>query len=265
MNADQPEGLFTAPDADGGELRPPVQHPDKPALPKRFYGAVEAPLRDGVYPLLLDGRAARTPARNALVAPHPAVADIMVREWQAQGDVINPATMPMTRLLNSVIDGVSQTREAVAEEVVRYAGSDMLCYRAGYPDRLVRRQAEAWDPLLDWARETLGARFVLAEGVMFVEQPPASVEAVRGAIAAQPSPFVLGGLHVLTSLSGSVLIALALAAGHIDVDAAWRAAHVDEDVQAEIWGADEEAQARRATRFTDFAAAAALVRHLWVA
>lgn len=241
----------------------PVIRPEKPTLPKRFYREAQAPLREGAYPLLLDGRPARTPGRNPLVAPHPAVAEALVDEWLAQEQEIDPATMPMTRLVNSVIDGVSQTRDAVVDEIVRFAGSDLLCYRAGHPERLVRRQAELWDPLLDWAHARLGARFILAEGVMFVAQPPASIEAVRRAVEAQASPHAIGGLHVLTSLSGSVLIALALAHRHIDTGTAWLAAHVDEDVQAEIWGVDDEAQARRAARFAEFEAAALLTRHLW--
>lgn len=265
MSRDLPEGPFASPDAGREEPRSPAIRPEKPVLPKRFYREAAAPLSDGVYPLLLDGRAARTPGRNALAAPHPAIADVLVREWLAQGDAIDPATMPMTRLVNSVIDGVSQTREAVVEEIVRFAGSDLLCYRAGYPERLVQRQAELWDPVLDWAHERLGARFILAQGVMFVEQPPAGVEAVRRTVVAQASPHVIGGLHVLTGLAGSVLIALALAHGRLGIEDAWRAAHVDEDVQAEIWGVDAEAQARRDARFTEFTAAATLVHHLWEA
>ncbi len=263
MSRDPTDGLFTPRDEDADEYRPATIRPEKPLLPKRFYREVTAPLVDGVYPLLLDGRPARTPGRNPLVAPDPVIAEALAGEWQAQADEINPATMPMTRLLNSVIDGVSQTRDAVVDETVRFAGSDLLCYRAAHPDRLVQRQAELWDPLLEWARERLGARFILAEGVMFVEQPPASVEAVRRTVEAQASPHAIGGLHVLTSLAGSILIALALAHRHIGVEEAWRAAHVDEDVQAEIWGTDAEAQARRDARFTEFAAAAALVRQQW--
>lgn len=265
MSHDPTDGPFAPRGENTDEYRPATIRPEKPQLPKRFYREVAAPLVDGVHPLLLDGRPARTPGRNPLVAPDSVIAEALVGEWQAQADEINPATMPMTRLINSIIDGVSQTRDAVVEETVRFAGSDLLCYRAAHPDRLVRRQEELWDPLLDWARERLGARFILAEGVMFVEQPPASIEAVRKAVEAQTSPHAIGALHVLTSLAGSILIALALAYRHIDAEAAWRAAHVDEDVQAEIWGADAEAQARRAARFTEFAAAAALVRQQWQA
>lgn len=260
MSDDRPEELFAP---GGGEGTPYLVRPDKPAPPKRFYREARTELREGAHALLLDGRPARTPGRKPLAAPHAAVADIVVREWEAQREVVDPATMPMTRLLNSVIDGVSEARDAVVDEIARFAASDMLCYRASTPERLLLRQAELWDPVLDWAHERLGARFILVEGVMFAEQPAGSIEAVRRAIEAQASPFVIGGLHVLTSLAGSVLIALALADGRLDVAQAWRAAHVDEDVQAEIWGVDAEAQARRDARFTEFEAAAALVAHLW--
>ncbi|MBB3809807.1 ATP12 family chaperone protein [Pseudochelatococcus contaminans] len=263
MSDDLPEEHPVAPDTTDASNRKTDVLPEKPALPKRFYKAVEAPLRDGVHPLLLDGRPARTPARNPLAAPHPAIADVMVSEWQNQDDVIDPATMPMTRLLNANIDGVTLARDAVVDEIVRYAGSDLLCYRAGFPDRLVERQAALWDPVLAWARDELGARFVLSEGVMFVDQPLTSIEAVRAAVARQSSPHVIGGLHVLTSLAGSLLIALAVASGHMVVEEAWHAAHVDEDVQSEIWGIDEEAKTRRDARFAEFNAAATLVRALW--
>lgn len=263
MSRDLSGEPLLSPDESSDERDLPVITQGKPVLPKRFYREAQAPMRDGVYPLLLDGRPARTPGRNHLTVPHPVIAEALVREWAAQGNEINPASMPMTRLVNSVIDGVSHTREAVVAEIVRFAGSDLLCYRAGYPEQLMRRQADLWDPLLDWARERLGARFILTEGVMFVEQPPASIEAVHRAVSVQASPYVIGGLHVLTGLAGSVLIALALAHRYIDVDTAWRAAHVDEDVQAEMWGVDEEAQARRAARFKEFSAAAMLVHHLW--
>ncbi|MFD2251779.1 chaperone required for assembly of F1-ATPase [Pseudochelatococcus lubricantis] len=263
MSGDFTGGILPPPDAGRDEQAPAVARGDKPVLPRRFYQRAHTELRDEGHALLLDGRAARTPARAPVAVPHAAIAEVLAQEWEAQAEVIDPATMPMTRLVNSVIDGVSQAQPEVAAEIVRFAGSDLLCYRADAPERLVRRQAQLWDPLLDWAREELGARFFLAEGVMFVEQPAQSIETIARIVAEQPSPYAIGGLHVLTALSGSALIALAVARQHITPEAAWLAAHVDEDVQAEIWGADEEAMARRAARLIEFTAAATLVRHTW--
>lgn len=256
-------GILPPFDHERREPAPAMPRPDKPALPKRFYRRAHAEVRDGLHALLLDSRAALTPGRAPLAVPHAGVAEALVAEWQAQTQVIDPATMPMTRLVNSIIDGVSRAQPEVAAEIARYAASDLLCYRADSPDRLVQRQALLWDPLLEWAHEALGARFFLAQGVMFVEQPAQSRDAVARAIAAQTSPYAIGGLHVLTTLTGSALIALAVAHRHLTPEAAWTAAHVDEDVQAEIWGVDAEAAARRAARLIEFTAAATLVDLAW--
>ncbi|MBY0299459.1 MAG: ATPase [Methylobacterium sp.] len=231
----------------------------RPALPKRFYaeaGVVEA--EDG-HRLVLDGRPARTPGRRMVAVPQAALAQALAQEWGAQGEVIDPSRMPLTRLVNTALDGVSAQREAVAADIAAYAGSDLLAYRAGDPERLVASQSAAWDPVLDWARQALGARFTLSEGVMHVAQPEESLAAVQRAVAAVESPLALTGLHVLTTMTGSVLLALAVLHRHLTAEAAWEAAHVDETFQASVWGRDEEAEARRAARKAEFDAAARLV------
>ena len=162
--------------------------------------------------------------------------------------------MPLTRLAHSALDGVAGALEATISEIAAYAGSDLVCYRAAEPETLAARQAAAFDPVLAFAEEALGARFELAGGIMHVAQPEASLQAVRGAIPAEP--FAVTALHALTSLSGSALIALAVARGAMAPEAAWSAAHVDEDFQIERWGADEEAMGRREARWRDFSAAA---------
>jgi chaperone required for assembly of F1-ATPase len=162
--------------------------------------------------------------------------------------------MPLTRLANSIIDGVAPSPAPVTDEIEKYLGTDLLFYRAEGPPGLVESQRRHWDPIVEWAREALGARFVLAEGVMHVAQPP---EASAGAAAAIPKdPWRLGAVHVATTLTGSALLALALAAGRITVDEAWAAAHVDEDWNMEFWGRDELALQRRAYRFAEMQAAA---------
>jgi chaperone required for assembly of F1-ATPase len=228
--------------------------------PKRFYRDATAEERNGVVSLLLDGRPARTPARRELSVPTRALGEALAGEWQAQGAELDPGTMPLTRLVNSAIDGVADRREAVVDDLVRYAGSDLLCYRAGEPERLVAAQGAAWDPVLAWAREALGARFHLGEGVMHVQQPAEAVAAVREALGRVRSPFALAALHAMTTLTGSVLLALAHAAGALDADAAWEAAHVDERHQESLWGEDEEALERRARREAEFRAASDLYR-----
>ena len=148
-------------------------------------------------------------------------------------------------------------RPAVAADVARYLGSDLLLYRAERPDALVARQGEHWDPILAWARDTLGARFVLTQGVIHVAQPDHALAAATAAIP--PEPWRLGAVHAITTLTGSALIALAVAAGTLSSDAAWAAAHVDEDWNMDFWGRDELAMQRRAARFADMQAAATVL------
>ena len=225
-------------------------------LPKRFYKEVRAELRDGIHVLLLDGRSAKTPARNALAVDDAHVAQVLVAEWDAQKDVINPLHMPMTRLLHSALDGVAREYAAVRAEMLRYAASDLICYRAVTPQTLVDEQSKEWDAVLDFVAKTFDARFVPVSGVMFKPQSEAALKAVEAALAAYQRPLDLAALHVLTSISGSVLIALSVAHGFLNADTGFAAAHVDEHYQARVWGTDEEAQARLAQRCIDFATAA---------
>lgn len=229
------------------------------ALPGRFYKDARAePLGDG-FALALDGCIAKTPAKRDFVVPTQALADAIVSEWRAQGEKIDFAAMPLTRLAFTAIDGVAGKIQAVIDDIVKYSETDLVCYRAAEPASLVDAQAAAWNPILNFAATQLGARFLCAEGVMFVEQP----EAARAAIAAlvaeagagHKAPFALASLSAMTVLTGSVLIALALTGGELNLEEAWAAAHVDEDFQARQWGEDREAIARRNLRFTDMAAA----------
>ena len=235
---------------------PRIGAPVAPSLPRRFYAQATAEAGEGGYLLKLDGRSARTPARAPLALPTPELAEAIAAEWNRQ---VDPATMPLTKLANTVIDGVAIQADGVRDEIVRYAGSDLVFYRAGEPDALVSVQSAAWDPVLAWAREALGARFVLSEGVMFVEQSAAALAQVRSALPGAEKPFRLAALHVLTTLSGSALIALMHAAGSLDVGEAWRIAHVDETYQESRWGADAEALARRAHREAEFRAASTIL------
>ncbi len=232
----------------------------KPALPKRFYKEAGVEERDGLFHLTLDGRIAKTPSKQALAVPSRGLAEAMAEEWREQGGEIDPSTMPVTRIVNSAIDGVAQRQAEVLEDLVRYAGTDLIYYRAGEPERLALSQEAAWRPVLDWARDVHEARFTLSEGVMHVTQPEEAIAAIRRAIEEIRSPFALAALHVMTTLSGSVLIALAHAAGHLDVEEAWAAAHVDELYQESVWGEDYEAMERRRRREADFKAASQVYR-----
>jgi chaperone required for assembly of F1-ATPase len=225
----------------------------RPAQQRRFYVAAGVRQVDGGYGVTLDDKPVRTPAGRWLAAPVPALAQAIAAEWQAQRDVIDPAKMPLTRLANAIIDGVAGKPGPVAAEIEKYLASDLLIYRAGEPQQLRERQAAHWDSVLTWARETLGARFKLGEGVAHVVQSEAAVKAAAAAIPTDP--WRLGAVHAITTLTGSALIALGVARGALSADAAWQAAHVDEDWNMEKWGKDEMALQRRAFRFAEFQAA----------
>ena len=232
----------------------------RPKLRKRFYsqahvGEAEA----GGFPLLLDGKPVKTPARRALTAPTAPLAQAIADEWNAQAELIDPARMPLTRLANAVIDAVADAPKPVADDVAQYLGSDLLCYRAEAPPGLVERQTQHWDPVLAWARDALGARLKLAQGVMAITQPGEAIAAARAKIPTDP--WRLGAVSTITTLTGSGLLALALAQGALEPDAAWAAAQVDEDWQMSQWGRDDAALERRAYRYAEFAAAVAVLRH----
>ncbi len=230
----------------------------RPRLPARFYAQAGVEQVDGAFGVALDGRPVRTPARRILAAPTRALAEALAAEWQAQRDVIDPGRMPLTRLADTIIDGVADAPSAVVADVERYLACDLVFYRASAPAGLVVRQAQAWDPVLAWARDALGARFVLAEGIVFVAQPPNALAAAGEAIPRDP--WRLGAVHSVTTLTGSALIALALARGALSVDAAWAAAHVDEDWNMDFWGRDQLALERRASRFAEMQAAATVLQ-----
>jgi chaperone required for assembly of F1-ATPase len=229
----------------------------RPALRRRFYeNATVSETPDG-YAVQLDGKPVHTPARRPLAAPSLAIAQALASEWNAQTDVVDPAKMPLTRLANAIIDGVAETPKAVADEIKKYLASDLLFYRAGGPQGLVEWQARHWDPILQWAAEALGAKFYLGEGVVHVAQPEAALAAACGAVP--NDPWRLGAAHVITTLTGSALIALAMARGQLSAEAAWQAAHVDEDWNMEQWGRDEMAMQRRDFRHAEFQAAATVL------
>ncbi len=228
-------------------------------LPKRFYKTVSVgPAENGNgHTILLDGRAVRTPAKQPLTVPTAAVAALLAAEWDAQKEEINPATMPITRLTNTAIDGISKDIRAVFDDILNFAGTDLLCYRASEPEGLVARQAERWDPVITWAADTLGARFILAEGIVHQTQPRAAINGIAEALRAFATPLGLACLHTITTLTGSALLAIAFAEQRLSVEEAWALAHIDEDWQIEHWGTDDEAFQRRENRWQEMQAATA--------
>lgn len=233
-----------------------AQRLSAPVRQKRFYQIAEAAAEEGGFALRLDGKRAMTPGRQPLVVSEARLGEGIAAEWAAQGEFLDPTSMPLTRLANTAIDGVAPRLREVRDDILAYAGSDLLFYRAGEPEGLVASQRALWDPILAWAEQHFAARFLLAEGVVHVAQPAPSLAAVGRELELYDDPFRLAGLHLATTLSGSALIALALAHGAIGTDAAWAAAHADEDWNISRWGEDAEAVRRRARRLDDFRAAA---------
>jgi len=232
----------------------------RPALRRRFYEHASAASGPEGHAVYLDDKPVRTPARRPLAAPTLPLAQAIAAEWEAQREEIDPANMPLTRLANAIIDGVADAPGPVKAEIEKYLASDLLFYRANGPQELRERQARLWDPILLAAKATLGADFKTGEGVVHVTQPAAALQAASAAIP--DDAWRLGALHVMTTLTGSALLALAVLRGELSVDAAWRAAHVDEDWNMEQWGRDEEALGRRAFRFAEMQAAARVLENL---
>lgn len=229
-------------------------------LRNRFFTTVATSEVAEGFAVTLDGKTVRTPSRRVLAAPTTAIAEALRGEWDAQTRTIDPAHMPLTRLANSILDGVADRRDEAAADIIEYLGSDLLFYRADRPAGLIARQEAVWDPIVRWAADDLGARFVLAQGIVHVQQPDRAIAAARAALPADA--WIVGALHSITTLTGSALLALALLRGFRDAGAIWHAAHVDEDWNIEKWGFDAEAMARREGRETEFKAAVLVLQSL---
>jgi chaperone required for assembly of F1-ATPase len=220
----------------------------KRPLLKRFYKSVEVSDALGI---LLDGRAIKTPLKKPLVMPSRAMAEAVAEEWQAQVEVVNPALMPVTKLANTAIDRATSERASVVDEIVQYAGSDLVCYWADRPPQLVQLQRQHWQPVLDWAAESLDATFKTASGISHVEQDEAAMQAIRNT-AERLDEWNLTAMFLLTTMLGSALISLRMQSAASSADAAWAAANVDEDYQISQWGEDWEAKIRRESRAREY-------------
>ncbi len=234
-------------------------HSSRTPKPKRFYAQVSVKTGEHGWGVLLDSRPVKTPGRLMLNLPNRLLAEAVAKEWRDQAVEIDFAAMPLTRLANTAIDGVSANAKAVAEDILTFAGRDLLCYRAEQPADLIERQKRMWDPLIIWAMTHCGARMTVTNGVMPVDQSGGALDAVRD-VFARFDPFALTALHVMTSLTGSAILALAHAEGYLALEDCWAAAHVDEDYQSERWGEDSEARARREARFAQMLVASEFFR-----
>lgn len=250
--------------SDTGEARSPeaaAQEAMRPKLIKRFFkNAAAHPLDDGTFAVQLDGKSLKTPAHRTLALPNQAAAQIVVDEWQAQENEINPALMPATRLANTGCDGIKDDPQAVIDDMVKFAFSDLLCYRVDGPQELVELQKKYWDPILKWSCEELSACFESTAALVQIPQSEASVAIIAKELAAFDHPIILAAMHTFTNLTGSVVITAALVKGKVDAEQAWKIAHVDENWNISRWGEDFEAERRRAGRWLEMQAAYGLFK-----
>jgi chaperone required for assembly of F1-ATPase len=230
------------------------REPLRPPFPKKFYTTVTVVAEAGQHALQLDGRAVRTPRKFQLALPTADLAEAIAAEWRAQTMLIDPTTMPLTKIANTVIDGIIGNEAETADEITRFSGSDLLCYRVEAPVALAQRQAKVWPPIVEQAERRLAAKFLATTGLMPIIQQPETLSAVAQRLSACDA-YRLAAAHIITTLTGSAILALARLDGDISTVDAWSAAHVDEDYQIELWGSDDEATARRAFRWTEMQAA----------
>jgi len=252
-------------DIESGSVKDPMRVASqsmKPVLRRRFYKKVSLLTADNGCTITLDDKPVKTPGGNLLIVSGERIGKLIVEEWQGQEEFIEPLSMPITRLVNAAIDGVSVGSEAVKEDIVRFAGSDLLCYRAENPVELVERQASNWDPLLVWVNTCLDAGFLVQRGIVHIDQPPATIAAFSAHVKMIDDPARLAALHSITALCGSAIIAIAIYNRQISANDAWKAAHVDEDWQVSQWGEDEESSAFRSARRVEFDAAINLLDSL---
>ena len=222
-----------------------------PSLKKRFWKKATVVEVSGGYGIELDGQRVQTPSKLPLIVVFRVIADAIASEWMAQVNLVNPSAMPATRMANSVIDKVILNQNAIIEMLTEYSGSDLLCYRATSPQSLIDAQGIVWDPLLDWSAKTNLAPMNVASGIMHVEQPVTSIDVYRSKLK-EMNPYQLAGVHDLITISGSVIISMALISNHFSIDEAWTAASVDEIWQEKQWGSDMEAKEVRAKKRLDF-------------
>ena len=222
-----------------------------PSLKKRFWKNAQVKSVGDGFVIELDGQVIRTPSKALLKVASQKIAKQIAFEWMAQKEVVDPATMPNTRMANSVIDKIMVNREAVIEMLAEYAESDLLCYRATTPQGLINQQNKIWNPILDWSKNSLLAPMLTTSGVIHIEQNIKSIGIYQDKLEAM-NPYQLAGMHDLITISGSFVISMALISNQLNVSEAWYAATVDERWQENQWGIDDEAAEALEKRRLDF-------------
>ena len=228
------------------------------ALQKRFWKDVSVRPEAAGYGIYLDDKQLKTPLKSSLLAPTMAVANGIAAEWSAVEEKIDPSAMHLTRCANATLDNVVIKQADVAGMLAEYGATDLLCYRADAPKELVARQAEAWDPLLDWVSQKYDATLIATTGIMHVAQPVEGQDRMHAVVAAY-DPWRLTALHDLVTISGSLVLGLAAATKHLSAEVVWPISRIDETWQEEQWGIDEDANAAAEIKRSDFLKAAKLM------
>ncbi len=236
-----------------------MSHPNQKHQVKRFYKTVGIEKIGEDYHLLLDGRKAKTPAKNALSLTSFEAAELLCAEWDAQKEFIEPSTMHITRMVNASIDHVSEKLNEVSAEIAKYGGSDLMYYRSPEPPKLFSKQIELWDPVLQWASKKFNVEFKCSNAINFVEQSSATLQALEQEVQKFTSPIALSALYTVLTIGGSLIVALAVAHRHCEPQHAYKICELEPDFTSEIWGVDEEAQIRRELREVEFIAASQLL------
>lgn len=218
---------------------------------KRFWKTAAVTQAAGGFAVHLDARPVRTPAKAPLVVPNQALAKEIAREWEAVDDKIDPSKMPYTRSANAAIDKVAHQHAEVARMIADYGDADLVCYRAETPQELSERQAEAWDPLLDWADSVLKVKLLPVVGVVHSPQDPMALAHLHHRVELLDS-WALTAFHDLVSLSGSLVIGFAALHDLHPAKTLWGLSRIDETWQQEQWGSDDEALFMAARKETDF-------------
>lgn len=231
-----------------------AQHLNKVELPRRFYKEVGVGSAPGGFAVTLDGKTPRTPGQTPVIVPQQPLAGAMAAEWAAQAEFIDPKVMPVVRLVNSAIEAGVDRIEALRAEVVKYAGNDLLLYRADTPRELVAEQERAWDAALVKLARHFDIGFQPTIGILHRPQPAATLEPLAASLETA-NLIEVTALNSLTGLTGSGLLAIALREKLLTPAEVWAAAHVDEDYNIRLWGEVAEATERREKRRLDFNAA----------
>ncbi len=235
-----------------------AQRAEKKILPKRFYKQVGLVKENGSFFITLDKKPVKTPSKKLVLISNENLAVALQKEWQNQGEFIDTQSMPLTRLVNSALEGGEGIEAELSKEIIKYAANDLLLYRADGPKKLIDMQEEQWDRILLILTKTYGVKFISTIGIIHVEQPQNSLDRLAGLLVGLDK-ISLSALVSITSLTGSGLIAIAIFKELILADDGWSAAHVDEDFNDSFWGQDEEAIKRRNKRKTEFDAAVKLL------